>query len=128
MSTTEIKKNDPVAQQNEAEAHTWRRPRYDVSENDEAFAVRVAVPGVNRSGVDISVDGDLLSVTASRASKAPDSWRQLRREIGESDYRLNLRLNVPVDENKISATVKDGVLNLNLPKADQVKPRKIEVK
>ena len=127
MSTTEVKKNDPVAQ-NEAEAHTWRRPQYDVNETEDAFEVRVAVPGVNRSGVDISVDGDLLSVTASRTSKAPEAWRQLRREIGESDYRLNLRLNVPVDEDKISATVKDGVLSLSLPKSDQVKPRKIEVK
>ena len=51
----------------------------------------------------------------------------LRRELPSGDFRLNLRLNVAVDEAKIKATVVDGILDLTLPKADEVKPRKIKV-
>lgn len=107
--------------------HTWQRPLYDVSENQEAFSVRVSLPGVNREGVDISLEDDTLTVMGTRANNLPEGWRPLRREINRGDYRLSLRLNVPVKEEKIVARVEDGVLDLSLPKADEVKPRKIQI-
>ena len=100
--------------------HTWRRPRYDVLESDDAFDVRVCLPGVKREGLDISVDGDNLSVTGTLAHAAMEGWRPLRRELPDGDYRLNLRLNVDVKESKIRAHVEDGILDLTLPKADAI--------
>jgi HSP20 family protein len=85
------------------------------------------MPGVRREGVDISVDGDSLSITGTRTQTAQEAWRPLRRELPEGDYRLNLRLNVAVKESKISAHVEDGILDLTLPKADEIKARKIKV-
>ncbi len=125
MSTTELETVKTPEQQ--AEMHTWRRPRYDVSENDDAFDIKVSLPGVARDGVDISVDGENLSITGTRTTAPPEAWRPLRRELPEGDYRLNLRLNVPIKEGKIHAQVENGVLDLILPKADEVKPRKIKV-
>lgn len=110
-----------------ARAHTWRRPAYDVSENTDAFNVRVSLPGVSRDGVDISIEDETLNITGTRTSLAPEGWRPLRRELPAGDYRLSLRLNVEVNEAKIKAKVVNGVLDLTLPKADEVKPRKIQV-
>lgn len=110
-----------------AQARNWRRPQYDVSENEDAFNVRVSLPGVSRDGVDISLEDDTLTVVGTRTSGVPEGWRPLRRELENGDYRLSLRLNVPVNESKIKAHVVDGVLDLSLPKADEVKPRKIKV-
>jgi HSP20 family protein len=127
MSNTEIQtctdNNTPV----KATARRWRRPAYDVNENADAFRIQVNLPGVSRDGVDISLEDGTLSITGTRAHRVPEGWRPLRRELLEGDYRLSLRLNVEVDETKIKAKVEDGVLDLTLPKADEVKPRKIEV-
>lgn len=114
-------------QEKQFPARNWQRPLYDVSENKDAFNVRVSLPGVNREGVDISLEDDTLTVVGTRALDVPEGWRPLRREITAGDYRLSLRLNVPVNEAKIKASVEDGVLDLSLPKADEVKPRKIKI-
>lgn len=130
MSSTELQtanKNEEALEKKAASARTWRRPAYDVSENADAFKVRVNLPGVNREGVDISIEEETLSITGTRTGVAPKDWRPLRRELPDGDYRLNLRLNVPVNDEKIKARVEDGILDLTLPKADEVKPRKIKV-
>lgn len=130
MNSTELQtanKTDEALAQKPASARTWRRPAYDVSENPDAFNVRVNLPGVKREGVDISIEDEMLSIIGTRTSATPEGWRPLRRELPVGDYRLNLRLNVPVNDEKIKARVEDGILDLTLPKADEVKPRKIKV-
>lgn len=129
MSTKEIDViNKPAPQaEGQATARKWRRPHYDVAESEDAFNVQVTMPGVNRGGVEISVEQDLLSIVGTRAVQMPEGWRPLRRELPAGDFRLNLRLNVAINEAKIEARVEDGILNLTLPKADEVKPRKIKV-
>lgn len=125
MSSTELetlKSGEAAAKQ-----RTWRRPAYDVNESPDAFNVRVLLPGVKRDNVDISIEDETLSIVGTRLTAAPESWQPLRRESPVGDYRLNLRLNVPVNEDKVKARVEDGVLDLTLPKADEVKPRKIQV-
>jgi len=110
-----------------AVSRTWRRPVYDVSENADAFNIRVNLPGLNRDAVEISIEDEMLNIVGKRSNPAPEGWRPLRRELPEGDYRLSLRLNVRIDEAKIKAKVEDGVLDLTLPKAEEVKPRKIKV-
>jgi HSP20 family protein len=124
MSTTEL---DTVKTKQAPTSQVWRRPHYDVLESEDAFDVRVSLPGVSRSGVDITVDGDNLNIIAMRSKEDAGNWRPLRQELPEGDFRLNLRLNVLVKENKIKAHVENGILNLQLPKADELKPRKIKI-
>lgn len=124
MSTTEL---DTIKTKQEPTSQVWRRPHYDVLENKDAFDVRVSLPGVNRSGVDITVDGDNLNITATRSEEDADNWRPLRQELPKGDFRLSLRLNVLIKEDKIKAHVENGILNLQLPKADELKPRKIKI-
>jgi HSP20 family protein len=125
---TELQKTKSEATSAKIEkTRSWQRPRYDVSENPDAFSVRVSMPGVNREGVDLSLEDETLTVVGTHESSVPDTWRPLRRELSSSDYRLSLRLNVPVNEAEIKAQVQDGILLLSLPKADEVKARKIEI-
>jgi hypothetical protein len=84
-------------------------------------------PWLHQPAVDLSVDGENFSITGTRRTEAPEGWRPLRRDLPEGDYRLNLRLNVPIEENQIHAQVENGVLDLILLKAGEVKPRKIKV-
>jgi HSP20 family protein len=105
-----------------------RRPAYNVRENADAFDVEVFVPGVNRAGVELALEDDVLVITARRPAAAPSAWRPLRREIPDGDFRLDLSLNVPVNREAIQATVEDGLLRLTLPKTEEVKARRIEVK
>jgi HSP20 family protein len=129
MSTTELesKNNQATTAQGAAKPRNWRRPHYDVSESNEAFNVSVTLPGVKREGVDISVEEDTLTIVGARSVEVPEGWRPLRREMPMGDYRLSLHLNVAIDEAKIGARVEDGILELTLPKAEAVKPRKIQV-
>lgn len=124
MSTTEL---DTVKTEEKPQSQSWRRPHYDVFESEDAFDVKVSIPGVERDGVDISIKGDSLTIVGMHSKGQAGNWRPLRKELPEGDFRLNLRLNVPIKEEKIKAQVENGILNLQLPKADEVKPRKIKI-
>ena len=130
MSTAEIntiKANNPVAGSAQRAPQAGDALGYDVAENDEGFSVRVSLPGVGRDGVDIAYEDETLRITGTRGKVAAAGWRPLHRELPDSDYRLHLRLNVDVDAEKILARIEDGILELSLPKAEAVKPRKIKV-
>jgi HSP20 family protein len=122
-----MERTETKAPESKVSSYDWQRPLYDVSEDKDAFQVRVSLPGVSRDGLEISLEEDTLTVVGTRAAQLPEAWRPLRREISTGNYRLSLRLNVPVNEAQIQAHIADGVLDLSLPKADEVKPRKIHI-
>jgi HSP20 family protein len=124
MSTQVVSKtqNPPVP-----ERANYRRPPYRVTEEKEHYLVTVSVPGVSREGVSLSLENDTLTLTATRTTGDPENSRLVRREIPTGDYRLVLALNVRIAADKIKAEVRDGILTLTLPKAEEVKARRIEV-
>jgi HSP20 family protein len=129
MSETKVEKTVAV-EQPKAENETvrrWRRPHYDVSENEEAFEVTVSLPGVQREAVDISIEGEELTIVGKRNALPSADWRPIRRELPQDDFRLQMQLNVQVQSDRINARIENGLLQLTLPKADALKPRKIEV-
>lgn len=126
MSSTAIQASGQAAPAKVESTH-WRRPVYRVIENADDFNVRVEMPGVNREALEISIKEEILRITGTRVEPVSQEWKPLRRELPRGDFRLDLRLNVSVNEAKIKAKVADGVLDLTLPKADEVKPRKIKV-
>ncbi|MEM8549185.1 MAG: Hsp20/alpha crystallin family protein, partial [Verrucomicrobiota bacterium] len=83
-----------------------RKPAYTTAEHDHGYTVEVFVPGVNKDGVSVSFEDDVLDVSAKRSDlQVPEGWKSLRREIPRADYRLRLRINLPVDPSQISAKV-----------------------
>lgn len=105
----------------------YARPHYEVSELNDAFSVRVHIPGVSKSGVSVNYEADTLTITGTRTHRAADDWRPITRPLSEDNYRLVLSLNVEIDADKIAAKTEDGVLTLTLPKTEAVKARQISI-
>jgi HSP20 family protein len=103
-------------------------PRYDVEETADAFTVTALVPGVNSSDVETNLDRETLTVFARRTWTPPEGWTAVYRETPQADYRLVLELDRRVDREAVRAELKQGVLTLTLPKAESLKPRRIEIK
>jgi HSP20 family protein len=93
------------------------RPAADIFENDSEFQIVLEVPGVNQSDVDISVDRDTLTVSATRSGS------------GETVTRYARAFSIPrdVDRAAVDATLNAGELTLRLPKQESYKPRKVAV-
>lgn len=117
----------PQSKQQATRMH-YRRPVYQVRETTDAFVVSVQVPGVTREGIHLSLEEDTLTLTAERGALSMEGQRLVRSEIPAGDFRLVLSLNVRIQADAIQAAVKDGVLTLTLPKAEETKPRQIEIR
>ncbi len=111
-----------------AEKTYFRRPAYRVIPNEEEYQIRVVMPGVNREGVKVCLDGRRLDIEGKHLYTPSKDWRGVSKEIDWDDYRLALNLNVDIKEDAISAHVENGILTLRLPKPEESKPKTIEVK
>lgn len=120
------KKNDAPLATAEAPRRTIV-PRYTVQENADAFVVTAFLPGVDRTALETSVDGENLTVFGRRTWAPPAEWATLYRESAAADYRLVLELDHRINRDAVTAELKQGVLTLTLPKAEAVKPRRIEI-
>jgi HSP20 family molecular chaperone IbpA len=106
---------------------TVRRPRYQIRENDDGYDLTVFLPGVTKEGLEITDEGGELRLTGKRAFRLPEGAAVLHRETTDLPYELVLDHDGSVDTAKITAELKDGVLQLTLAKAESAKPRKIAV-
>ncbi len=107
-------------------AGVFYSPAVDIFETDDAITLLADLPGVEKEGLDINVEDRQLTITG--LVKEPEERRQpVYSEYGIGGYTRNFRLGDTIDQSKISASLKDGVLELVLPKADRLRPRKIEV-
>lgn len=101
-------------------------PPVDIYETAEGLLVKADLPGVAREGLDVRVENNTLTIRGKAAHAAPGE--PIYREYGLLSFFRQFELNDRVDQLKISAELKHGVLTLSLPKAEEAKPRRIEVK
>ncbi len=104
-----------------------RKPLYNVIGNADAYELRVEIPGVPKSGVRLDLEDNVLTVRGERNVSVPEGMKTLHRELSPLNYLLRLRLNTPVDEDKMNAKLEDGVLTLRIPLKETAKPRQIQV-
>lgn len=103
-------------------------PAMDIIERDAEFVVRADLPGVKKEDISVMLENGVLTVTAERQAEVQQKdERLIRRERHYGKYMRSLRLGTQIDDKRIRAAYKDGVLELVLPKAEEVKPRKIAV-
>lgn len=119
--------NRAARRDGEKSPEQFTTPLHELKENGDAFGLEVFVPAVSRDAVEIQVDQGELVITARRRWSAPEGWNEIFRESTRLDYRLRLDLNEAVEVDKINAELEHGVLRVTLPKAEAVKPRKIEI-
>jgi HSP20 family protein len=101
-------------------------PAVDIYEMAEGLVVKADLPGVAKENLDLRVENNLLSIRGRAAHAAPGE--PIYREYELAHFYRQFELSDKVDQQKISAELKNGVLTLNLPKAEEAKPRRIDVR
>lgn len=104
-------------------------PPLNVSENKDNLYVRAELPGIEPSDLDISVEGDTLTLRGERkGSEAASNVSYHRREREFGRFRRSLTLPTRIDVDKVEAVFQNGILKIILPKAEEVRPKQITVK
>ncbi len=99
----------------------------DAYSTDDAIVIEAPMAGVDPNEVDITIDGDSLTIRAEVKRSEGEGRNYVLRERAYGILERSLTLNVPVELDKVSANFANGVLTLTVPKAESVKPRKIAV-
>jgi HSP20 family protein len=103
-------------------------PVADIYETQNALSVILEMPGVEKNNVEIRIEDDVLNVKGRLDLSKYQGLLPLYTEYNVGHYARSFQLSSKIDQNKISAELKDGVLFLTLPKVDEAKPRTIQVK
>ena len=102
-------------------------PVTDIFETDQALILTLELPGVAKDRVEVRVENDVLTIEA-RIDFAPyETLRPVYTEYNIGNYTRTFQLSSKIEQDGISAALKDGVMTLILPKAEKAKPRKIKV-
>ncbi|MFH1136352.1 MAG: Hsp20/alpha crystallin family protein [Pseudomonadota bacterium] len=103
-------------------------PPVDILESEDCLTVLADMPGIDKDGLSIDLEENLLTIRGTNTGSAEKGRSVLHREYRDGDYFRRFTISNVIDQNKIGATLKDGVLTLVLPKAEKAKPRRIEIK
>jgi HSP20 family protein len=103
-------------------------PPVDVFEDDQGITLMADLPGVSRDRLNVRVDGETLWLEATAATAVPEGMDLVYGEAEYPSYRRQFTLSRELDGNRSEASLKDGVLKLTIPKLEEAKPRRIEVR
>jgi HSP20 family protein len=118
---------DRMFEEGTAAPRTWA-PRIDVFTTDEQLTVRTAIPGVDAEDIEITVEGDTLTISGSRSFSSEETEGTFqRRELVEGEFKRTVLLPDGVDPESVTATSKNGILEISVPKRPEVLPRKVTV-
>jgi HSP20 family molecular chaperone IbpA len=102
-------------------------PPVDVFEDENGITLFADLPGVSRERLNVRVDGDSLLLEGTAQADVPENLQLVYGEARLPTYRREFSLSRELDASRIDAQLKDGVLRLRIPKAEEAKPRRIEV-
>jgi HSP20 family protein len=109
-----------------AQREQFAAPPASLVETSDGYTLHVEMPGVNKEGLEISVENNELVITGRRSVPSIEGTI-LHRESRAENFRRVFELDPSIDTGKINAKIDQGVVMLQLPKAEHVKPRKISV-
>jgi HSP20 family molecular chaperone IbpA len=102
-------------------------PVTDIFETEQALTVVMEMPGVDKQNVEVMVENDVLSVAGRIDFSKYEGLQPVYTEYNVGHYARSFQLSNTIDQSRISADLRDGVITLMLPKAEEAKPRKIKV-
>lgn len=112
----------------------WQEPTnwglaLDVVENEDNFLIKASVPGVNPDDLDITISDNVLTIKGElKEDQTVEQDRYHLRERRFGTFARSVTLPVPVNADEIDATYEHGILSLNVPKAEEIKPKRISIK
>lgn len=127
------KTNEVTRQQSQAaqEAREMERaiwPAVDIFEDNTGITLQADMPGVSRERLEMHIDGDTLSIEGKAEVSVPEGMQALYADVRSTRYQRSFSLSRELDGDSAEATLKEGVLTLRIPKREEHKPRKIQVR
>jgi HSP20 family protein len=113
------------ARESELSERPFVVPPANISADNNEYLLELDLPGVNREGLEIMVEGNQLTITGHRQWDV--SGELCYCESGLADFRRMFELGPDVDTSRVSAEMKNGVLRLHLPKSEKARPKQIQV-
>jgi HSP20 family molecular chaperone IbpA len=130
--TTELTQRDQAALARREGEQSARRmtitPAVDIFEDGQAVTLWADLPGVTRDKLDVRVHDGNLSIEAEAVVRTPANLRLQHAEVREPRFARTFTLSPDFDTAKIEANLQDGVLKLTIPRREEARPRRIEVK
>ena len=126
MSNT-MQNTQQAAAEHQDRTYPRVRPATDIIEREDGFHIYLDMPGVKREDLIIDLNENELRVGGKALHPAQVMTSALAMEFGSGEYMRTFTLSDVVDRERITATLKDGVLELYLPKVEKVQPKKIEI-
>jgi len=126
MKDLQVQEKKELKKEESTHAGVFFEPNVDIFETPNALTLFADVAGATAESLEINIRDSVLTLTA-RATRPEGRWKPLYTEYRLGDYSRQFRLGHQIDQTKISAKIRDGVLTLHLPKAEAAMPRKISV-
>ena len=102
-------------------------PALDLYQNNDNVVAVVELPGMRKEDIDVSLHDGMLTIAGERQSSSGEGENAERTERFSGKFRRSVTLPTRVDASKVSASYKDGILTVTLPKSEEAKPKKVEV-
>ena len=102
-------------------------PEVDLLETAEEFVLTAALPGVKKEEIETEVKDDVLTISGSRTCRDSADGNWLRREMPCGRFYRAFRITARVKQDAVKASLKDGILEIRIPKADEAKPNRIQI-
>ena len=126
--TVNVPQRAEQAEQAQQAPQAYYTPLVDVIENSETFVFQADLPGVKAEDLDVSFENGVLMIEGRVAARQPQGRSYLWREYGVGHFYRSFHLETPVNADGIKAQLRNGVLELWVPKAESARSRKIEIK
>ena len=120
-------KKELEAAEERTEAGKFYSPYTDIYESPEAVVVKMDMPGVEKSALDIRLEKNVLTIVGNIDFNKYDGLEPIYTEYNVGNFTRSFTLSTKIDGEKISATISDGVLTVTLPKAKEAVAKRIEV-
>ncbi|HNZ64958.1 MAG TPA: Hsp20/alpha crystallin family protein [Smithella sp.] len=127
MSEKDLQKTENTAAMERIRNVKTFLPRVDIYETKDALFLIADMPGVDENTVDVELEKNILTISGRVDNGKVKDYSLVFSEYEVGDYERTFTLSDEIDRDKIKATVRQGVLRLEMPKAEKVKPKKIVI-
>lgn len=126
MNTTVAKREKAEATAQPQNERGYLTPVVNITETRDGYVLEAEMPGVNKDGLEVLLEGNEVTLVGRRRTELAE-LEMVYRESAPLDFRRTFVLDPTIDMAKIEARMENGILTLNLPKAERVKPRRIQI-
>ncbi len=126
MNAVTTQKKEGTLTKERANQDRYLTPEVDIYENKDEYVLEADMPGVTKEGLELTLDGQVLTIVGHRSHESVQG-NPLYRESQAYDFRRVFELDPAIDAGKINAKMENGILEVRMPKAEKVKPRKITI-